>query len=260
MRERLLQALRSVGNCCYPPVEEALWPSEGLLDRLDSAVMALAMMKRKKLITVHAPYWKAYERVDKRRPEIKLIPRVKDLIGRADKLLRAAGESELVRLRRKASEGVPEARRLANDLQAIEETASAAGKIEWEDYESLLGGNKPFRLSYGDSAPRGVRCYVRALQLIVDDLRYRPLHDQARPLLIWIAGIGSPHAEMLKHNYIAQYCADYMARRRSEATKARQREQWRKRQRRRRRQKSLADLRAMGISEAECERILAENA
>ena len=112
MRERLLQALRSVGNCCYPPVEEALWPSEGLLDQLDSAVMALAMMKRKKLITVHAPYWKAYERVDKRRPEIKLIPRVKDLIGRADKLLRAAGESELVRLRRKASEGVPEARRL----------------------------------------------------------------------------------------------------------------------------------------------------
>jgi hypothetical protein len=222
--------------------------------------MALAMMKRKKLITVHAPFWKAYERVDKRRPEIKLIPRVKDLIGRADKLLKAAGESEFMRLRRKACEGVPEARRLANDLQAIQEDASAAGKIEWEDYESLLGGNKPFRLSYGDSGPRGLRCYVRALQLIVDDLRYRSLNDEARPLLEWIVGNGSPHAEMLKHNDIAPYYADYMARRLSEAARARQREQWRKRQRRRRHQKALADLRAMGISEAECERILAANA
>jgi hypothetical protein len=257
---RLLRVLRVLGECCHLPLQEALWPSVKQLKELDSAVGGLAMIKGRKPITSLTPYWKAYERVNKWRPEIKLIPRVKDLLERADQLLKEAGESELVRLRRRASEGVPKAQQLTKYLEAIQEDARAAGKITWEDYESLLGGSKPFRLPYGDSAPRGVRCYVRALQLIVDDLRYRPLRDGSLPLLAWINGISSPHAEMLKHDFRAQYYADYIARHLSEATKARQREQWRKRQRKRRRQKSLAGLRAMGISEAECERILAENA
>ena len=259
-RNRVLKALRSLGECCYPPLQEASWPSHELLNELNFAVTSLAMMERKRPITVLSPYWKAYEWVNKREPQIRLVPRVKELVERADRLLKQAGESELIRLRRKASAGSPEARRLAGALDEIQEDASKAGKIEWEDYENLLGDNKPFRLPYSDSAPRGVRCYVRALQLIVDDLRYSPLFHQALPLLVWVAGTGSPYAKMLKQNYQAQYCADEMARHLSEAAKARQREQWRERQRRRRRKKLRAELLARGISEAEVEKIVSANA
>jgi hypothetical protein len=259
-RDRLSKALRAVRECCHPPLGEASWPSDAQLNELDSAVVGLAMMDRKRRITVLTPFWKAYEWVEKKRPEIRLLPRVKELVERADKLLKGAGESDLERLRRKASAGAPEARRLVEALEAIQEDASKAGKIQWEDYEGLLGDNKPFRLPYGDSARRDVRCYVRALQLIVDDLRYRRLRDQTLPLMVWIAGIGSPYAEILKNNYQAQYCADYMVRRRAEETKARQQEQWRERQRRRRRKKLEAFLRAEGISEGEAQKFLAANA
>lgn len=101
---------------------------------------------------------------------------------------------------------------------------------------------------------------MRALQLIVDDLRYRRLRDQTLPLMVWVAGIGSPCAEILKHNYQAQYGADYMVRRRAEETNARQQEQWRERQRRRRRKKLEAFLRAEGVSEDETQKFLAANA
>jgi hypothetical protein len=259
-RNRLLEALRAVGECCYPPLQEAMWPSSEQLYELDSAVAGLAKMGRKRAITVLTPYWKAYEHVNKLRPEIRLLPRVKELVKRADELLKEAGESDLTRLKRKASAGASEARQLVGHLRTIQEDASNAGKIEWEDYESLLGDKRPFRLPYGDSAPRDVRCYVRALQLIVDDLPYRRLHDEAFPLLVWITGIGSPYAEMLKHNHVAQYCADYMASRRAEATKKRKQEQWKLRKRRQRLKELEAFLRAEGISEGELQKILAANA
>jgi len=257
---RLSRALRSLGECCYPPLGAALWPTDAQLHELDLAVVGLANMERKKPITVLTPYWKAYEWLNKREPQIRLVSRVKGLIERADQLLKEAGESDLVRLRRKASAGVTEARRLAEHLEAIQEDPSKAVKIEWEDYEGLLGDNKPFRLPHGDSASQDVRCYVRALHIIVEDLRYRRLLDAVFPFLTWIAGIGSPDAERLKHNYLAQYCADYTARRRGEAIVARRRDQWKKRQRRRRLKKLEASLRAKGVSEDEVQKILAANA
>ena len=257
LQDRILEALRDLSDCCHPPLGETLWPSWGELKELDSAVVSLAMVGRKKTITALTPYWKAYECVDKKQPEIRLLPRIKELVGRADKLLKKAGESDLVRLRRKTS---PESIRLANDLETIQEDARKAGKIEWEDYEGLLGDGKPFRLPYGDSAPRGVRCYVRALLLIVDHLRHLPLRREALPLLTWIAGIGSPYGEMLTHDYQAKYCADYMTRRRADKITERKREQSRLRKRRQRLKKLKAFLRAEGTSEGEVQKILASNA
>jgi hypothetical protein len=260
VRNRIAKALRALGLCCNPPLAETLWPRDALLYELDFAVVDLVRLTRKKPITVLTPYWRAYEQAHKREPQLRLIPRVKDLVGRADKLLKEAGESELVRLQRKASAGAQDARQLVEALRAIEEHASKAAEIDWEKYEGLLGGDKPLRLPYGDSARPGVRCYVRALQIIVDDLRYRRLLDKVFPLLAWTAAIDSPYAEMLKHNYVAQYCADFMVSRRAEETKARQQEQWRERQRRRRRKKLEAFLRAEGISEGEAQKFLAANA
>jgi hypothetical protein len=263
-RKRLLDALRALGGCCHSPVQEASWPSDALLHELDFSVEGLARMELKRPITVHTPYWKAYEWVNKREPGIRLIPRVKDLVGRADKLLRDAGEPELVRLRRKASGGAPEAQRLVKALEAIQEDASKAGKIDWNDYEGLLfsgSDNKPVQLACGDlPASSRVRCYARALEILTDDLRYRPLRDKSLPLLVWLSGTRSPHAEMLKHDYRMQYCDDYIARHLTDAIKARQREQWRERQTRRRHKKLRAKLLAVGISDAECEEILAANA
>jgi hypothetical protein len=263
MRDRLLKALRAMGECCHSPLEEALWPLWEQLNELHSAVVGLAMIKGKKPITLLTPYWKAYERVNKWEPQLRLIPRVKELVGRADKLSKEAGESELVRLRRKASEGLPEAQQLTEYLEAIQEDARAAGKIEWENCEGLLfarSDNKPVQLACDSPTSSRVRCYARALEIIVDDLSYRPLRDQSLPLLTWIAGIGSPYADLLQHDYRAQYCADYMTRRRADETRKRKQEQWKLRKKRQRLKKLETSLRAKDISEDEVQKILAANA
>jgi hypothetical protein len=246
LQNRLSAALRALGECCHPPLRKATWPSDAQLDGLHFAVMDLAMMERKKPITAQTPYWTAYKRVDKRHSEIRLIPRVKELVGRADRLLKEVGDSDLVRLRRKVATGVSEAKRLAKNLEALEEGLSKVGKIEWENYEGLLfcgSDNKPVQLQCGDlPASSRMRCYARALEILTDHLREWPLRNQALPLLIWINCIGSPYAELLNHDYQSQYCADYLATRLSEASTARKREQWRKRQKKHRDKKLRAEL------------------
>lgn len=62
-RDRLSAVLRALGECCHFPVREASWPSWEQLNELDSVVLQLAMVNRKKPITLLTPYWKAYERV-----------------------------------------------------------------------------------------------------------------------------------------------------------------------------------------------------
>jgi hypothetical protein len=234
-----------------------LFPSRGELKELDSAVVTLAMVGRKKAITTLTPYWKAYECVNKKWPEIRLLPRLNELVGRAEKILKEAGESDLIRLQQKAS---PEAIRLANDLERIQADASKASEIEWEDYERLLGDGKPFYLPYGNSAPRGVRCYVRALLLITDHLCHSQLRREAFPMVKWIAEIGSPYAEMLTHDYQAKSCIDYVTRRRAEKITERKRQQWMLRKRKQRLKELGAFLRAKGLSEDEVQEILAANA
>jgi hypothetical protein len=163
-RDRLVTTLRDLGDCCLPPTpfregdDRILWPSETELRELDLAVIELAMVEREKQPT---RFWKAYEVVNNRLPGIGLIPKLNALVNRAGQRLKEA-ESDLERLRRKASESTPDAKRLLKALQAIYKDATNASKIQWEDYEGLFDGNKPFRLPYGDSAPRGVRCYMRA--------------------------------------------------------------------------------------------------
>ena len=154
MRDRLLKALRALGECCYSPVQETLWPSHDLLDELNKAVKELANMKRKRPITMLTPLWKAYEFVDTKHPEIRLLSRVRDLAERAIKRLRETGESYLFRLQRKAaSTRAPELRRLVECLRLVQGDLTKASKIKWEDYERAMGENKPFRLVYGIRRP-----------------------------------------------------------------------------------------------------------
>ncbi|HEU5247210.1 MAG TPA: hypothetical protein VFU09_08990 [Candidatus Udaeobacter sp.] len=196
------------------------WPSEAELQELDLAVMELEMLEREKPPT---PFWKAYELVNRRLPGIGLISGVNALVNRASQRLKEA-ESDLERLRRKASDDVPEAKRLLKGLQAIYKDASNASTFQWEDYEGLFDGNKPFRLPYGDSAPRGVRCYMRALQLIVDDLHYRQLLFQARPLLKWIVNRGNPDYIRRPEWGCLPLLYEYWTAQQSRETKSRKRE------------------------------------
>lgn len=149
------------------------WPLEDDLRKLDHAVIDLAVTCRKK----HFPPWKAYKTVNMRWPGIRLVPRVEALVKRAHKVLKDVGGSGIERLRREADEGVPEAIRLRkdlNDLRAFQNDPSKAPGIKWLDNET------------------DIKCYARALRLIVDELRWQPLLERAQPLLRWIACLGNP--------------------------------------------------------------------
>ena len=88
LQKGISATLSALRECCQPPLQEALWPSDEQLRALDLAVVSLAQMGRKKQITVRTPIWKAYDRVHKQHPEVHLILRVEELVRRADKLLR----------------------------------------------------------------------------------------------------------------------------------------------------------------------------
>ena len=105
---------------------------------------------------------------------------------------------------------------------------------------------------------------MRALELIVDDLRYRPQRYRALPLIIWIADIGSPYAKMLGDSHMARYLGDRIAKWNSDEKIKLKQEQWKVRKRRQRRKEReafvRAELLARGLSKTEIETFLAANA
>jgi hypothetical protein len=165
-----------------------MWPKAELLQQLHSVVMDVFMTQRRRM---PHPYWKAYARVNKMLPKLRLVRTVDQLVRRARKRLNEAGETYLMRLNHEAHKGSAQAQQLLNALQKIKENVIEASKIKWENYEQLLfrEGNKPNQLACGDLAGTArLRCYARALEILADDLRY----ERFRPFLEWIAYIGYP--------------------------------------------------------------------
>jgi len=189
----------------HPATESQIveWPSERQLWDLRRDVRELVMTQRKKETFRTAWTWKAYELVDRRWPRLRLVKRLNELVDRARDRLKEASETELQRLRRAASEDTPKAKQLLKRLEAIQQDASKAAKIDWQDYKELLFKSGNPRLacdaevrlqrsgfSYSDASinkPSRERCYARALEILADDLRYQASRDKARPLLSWIA-------------------------------------------------------------------------
>jgi hypothetical protein len=201
LERSLLQVLFHLDRCyCWlpgtapikvRPLEQiTLWPRQDELEQLHSIVIDLFMTEHRNRPN---PYWKAYRWVNKLFPKLRLVQRTDKLVQRARNRLKEAGESRLMELKRKVHSGAPEAERLLKHLRALDKDGSAAAKkIAWEDYEQLLfeGANhKPVQLVCDDlSASPRMRCYGRALEIIVDDLRYERMY----PLLRWIGYIGYP--------------------------------------------------------------------
>jgi hypothetical protein len=199
-RENLKKALRALENKCLPSTREylatgeakklwrygrlnagdlaglTLWPSGGELGQLTRAVIDLAVVARRNgQGSITSPFWKAFKTVDRRWPGFQLVPRVEQLVQRARNRLKETGGSGFQRLTREANDGMPEAIQLRKDLRALYEDSTNALQIRLQDKQSDM------------------KCYPRALELIVDELRYRPLlHERVRPLLDWIACVGNP--------------------------------------------------------------------
>jgi hypothetical protein len=230
-RDSLLKALRALEGKCWPPrgaltkseaervwrggtegrvdldramagMTMTLWPSRDELSELDFAVILLATTERKKLI----PPWKAYAVVNRRWPGIRLVARVEALVRRADKLLKD-GESGFRRLKREADAGGPEAIRLRKDLQAFNEGSKNPSAIKWQDYQ------------------RDRKCYLRALELIVDELHHQPLLERALPLLKWVAFLGNPaFSDVLTFDDLTRRAGEFTASVEAAETKNRARE------------------------------------
>lgn len=131
--------------------ETDFWPALKELPRLDIAVLDLAMTQRKKPLL---PFWKAFELVNRRWPKLKLVKRVKELIEHAHDRLKEIGESELERIRCKAFEGAPKAKRLLEYLEAIQVDANKTAEIDWQDYKELLFGPGNYRIACDAPEPR----------------------------------------------------------------------------------------------------------
>jgi hypothetical protein len=89
-RSRLSRALRALRECCYPPLGEALWPTDAQLHEFDLVVVGLANMERKREITMLTPFWKAYELINKRSPGIRLVSSLNALVNRASQRVKEA--------------------------------------------------------------------------------------------------------------------------------------------------------------------------
>jgi hypothetical protein len=200
--DELLKVLLSY----FPPAganPNAPWPLMEELRDLDHAVFTVAKTQRKKALFAS---WKTYKLVDKKWPGIRLISRMNKLINGARARLQEARVSDLERLRREDLEGVPKVMQCWKDLEALRADMCKADGIEWEGHEKVIfarGNNKLIRPACGDSLVLlRLKCYARALELIVEDELYcRPNRDKALPLLKWIALTDNPgYRDVLKYD------------------------------------------------------------
>jgi len=213
------------------------WPRSDDLSALDSSVETLARSNREK---VPKPLWKAFELVNQRWPGFRLIHRLDALVSRARNLLKEAGESDLMWVRREArgsGERALEAKKFLADLRRIQKDPKTAAKIKWEHYERFLskpGLKKGVQLWCGDhAASAGVVCYARALEMIVDDEYRKRFLDDTEPLLRWIAQLGNPaYSDVLKRDDFIEGIAKLQAERAAGECVEHKRAQARERQRR----------------------------
>ena len=191
--ERLRSNLETLASCCQSETANAaLWPSGELLESVEESVKVLVAEERKNPLK-----WKTLQRLDKRMPSLRLVHRVNNAAKRALERLTETGESELEKLDRQDRE---DARKLLRDIAAIRDVQDAARKINWTQHERALAQfshTRSVEPAYGRSAPLEIRCYARALELIVDDYRRKPLRNKSRPLLKWLARIEHPQANSL---------------------------------------------------------------
>jgi hypothetical protein len=157
--------------------------------------MLLIATERKKR---PSPAWKAFQLLDRRMPKLLLVKRVDNLVKRAGNRLEEVAQHPLSKLQRQADCGDENAQKLLDDIAVIRDGQHVAKNIDWKEHERALAQfsrTRSVEPSYGRSAPLELRCYARALELIVDDCRRKPL--KSWPLTEWAAQIGHPDAKSL---------------------------------------------------------------
>jgi hypothetical protein len=176
------------------------WPTSDLLLPLENSVTQLVRVEREK---PPRPLWKAFQLVDKRMPKLRLVLRVNNLAKRARDRLTESGESVLSKLERQAGARNADARSLLRDIALLRINLSAGKTIDWAQHEKVLApfsrtGTVELTCDDSTAASQNVRCYARALELIVDDNQREPLRRDSEPLVGWLLGMGHPMAKDLE--------------------------------------------------------------
>jgi len=218
-RRRLTADLASLAFYCQPAhpkakgatdLHEAIrqftyWPSADFLEGIEDSVLVLAMTERK---YPARRIWKNFQLIHRRMPGLRLVEHIKELVERAGERFTEGGWSKLEELSWKEDEG---ARKLLRDIGRVRENLSAAKTIDWAQYKDILApfSNKGLFVNArgNDTA---FACYVRVLELIVDDPKWEELRKQSAALVFWLLRIGYPGADDLKQfNRYAAFKADW---------------------------------------------------
>jgi hypothetical protein len=88
---------------------------------------------------------------------------------------------------------------LLRDIELVQTNLKAAKGIDWTQHEKALAQfsrTNTVELACNLTAPLEVRCYARALELIVDNHRYG-LKTNPDPLITWLNQIDHPAAQEL---------------------------------------------------------------
>jgi hypothetical protein len=232
--QQLCSDLDALTRFCQPErATGTVWPSSELLQSLENSVKLLTAEERKAPLS-----WRAFQRLDKRKPRLRLVLRLDNLVKRARGRFEEAGQPLLSKLKRQADRGDKDARKLLRDIAAISGGQAAPKKIGWTQHERTLGQfsrTRSVEPSYGRSAPLEYRCYARALELLVDDYRREALRRRSMPLLEWVATIGHPSAKnLVAFDYATECEIERKARASQEERTLRKREKGRGRTRRHR--------------------------
>ena len=207
-RERLTAALKKLSLYCRAPdlrakeatdLDEAMkqftwWPKSDFLKQIEDSVLTLASTERK---NPSRRIWKAFEIVNKRMPKLHLVKEINALAKRAKERLTDAGWSKLEEISWDAlGEKGKDVQSLLHDIARMKENLDSAKAIDWSQHKRLLSqfsGGGEVELACGrNTASDEVRCYTRALELIVDDNNFEPLRKESRPLVEWLIEIGHP--------------------------------------------------------------------
>jgi hypothetical protein len=213
-QEELTSTLERLALYCQEPDPQAkgatdlakamkqftLWPTSDLLLPLENSVTCLVRVEREK---PSRPPWKAFQLVDKRMRSLRLVRHVNNLAKRARDRLTESGESVLGKLERQATLGNADARSLLRDIARLRNNLSAGKTIDWARHEKVLAqfsrtGTVELTCDESTAASQNVRCYARALELIVDDNQREPLRRDSEPLVGWLVGMGHPMAKDLE--------------------------------------------------------------
>lgn len=219
-KQELISILEKLAFYCQEPDAQAkgagdlakamkqftFWPTKELLQRLDRCVWFLVRSGERLELLVT---WKAFRRVDKRMPSLLLVLRVNNLVKRAVARLKESGRSALAEL---SWEQGKAARDLLEDIARVRENLSAAEIIDWAQHELVLlrfSRASSVELACGkNTASQEVRCYARALELIVDHDKREPLRREAEALVGWLLEIRHPIAKELRAFYHEAAFAD----------------------------------------------------